>query len=300
MSWISTDLCITALKSNFHKKCKIVWQSTYRVTLATRGLMGTYFNCRGTPFLSEFKQLHTLPFFFPNVPCIGLSGTLTKELKITVEKYPDKPNIYLKKVRKISSLDFRTIFENIYIAECNRLKKEGIHFPVTLLYIPLTYMGDAADYLRDIFGPMNIYCSPYSLLCGNQDKSVIDATIKDLRSENPRIRLILTTSVSGMGFDSPCITRVVYACPPRDLAQYFQEIGQAGRRGQPSEAILYFNSHDIAKNLPGIQENIVHYCLNDNKCLREILGLTKLMLQKDAAVYVLVNFKHAWPGWKFQ
>ena len=51
---------------------------------------------------------------------------------------------------------------------------------------------------------------------------------KDLRSENPRIRLILTTSVSGMGFDSPCITRVVHACPQRDLAQYFQEIGQAG------------------------------------------------------------------------
>ena len=95
--------------------------------------MGTYFNCRGTAFRSAFKPLHTLPSFFPNVPCIGLSGTLTKELKtrlptilgmknqIIVEKTPDKPNIYLKKVRKISSLDFRTIFENIYIAECNRL-----------------------------------------------------------------------------------------------------------------------------------------------------------------------------------
>ena len=246
-------------------------------------LLITYFNCRGTTFRSAFKQLHTLPSFFPNVACIGLSGTLTKELKtrlptilgmknqIIVEKTPDKPNIYLKKVRNISPLDFRTLFENIYIAKCNRLKEEGIHFPVTLLYIPLTYMGDAADYLRDIFGPMNIYSSPYSLPYGNQDKSVIDATIKDLRSENPTIRLILTTSVSGTGFDSPCITRVVHACPPRDLAQYFQEIGPAGRRGQPSEAILYFNSHDIAKNLPGIQENIVHYCLNDNKCLREIL-----------------------------
>ena len=80
-------------------------------------------------------------------------------------------------------------------------------------------MGDAADYLRDIFGPMNIYTVLHILF------SIVAETIKDLHSENPRIRLILTTSVSGMGFDSPCITRVVHACPPRDLAQYFQEIG---------------------------------------------------------------------------
>ena len=39
-----------------------------------------------------------------------------------------------------------------------------------------------------------------------------------------------------MGFDPPCIDRVIHTCP-RNISQYLQEIGRAGRRGQPAEAL---------------------------------------------------------------
>ncbi|KAH3771067.1 hypothetical protein DPMN_172367 [Dreissena polymorpha] len=89
--------------------------------------------------------------------------------------------------------------------------------------------------------------------------------------EYPRIRLILTSSVAGMGFDPPSVMRIIHARPPRNLSQYLQEIGRAGRRGQNSSAILHYNKRDIAKNIPGIQEDIVQYCNNEETCLRELL-----------------------------
>ena len=59
--------------------------------------------------------------------------------------------------------------------------------------------------------------------------------------------MILTTAVSGMGFDTEGVTQVIHAIPPRNISQYLQEIGRAGRRGQKATAILYYSNRDLAK-----------------------------------------------------
>ncbi|KAH3811938.1 hypothetical protein DPMN_140356 [Dreissena polymorpha] len=74
-----------------------------------------------------------------------------------------------------------------------------------------------------------------------------------------------------MGFDPPCVTRIIHAKPPASTAQYLQEIGRAGRRGQQSHAILYYNKRDLASNTPGIQQDIIKYCSDDTMCLWEKL-----------------------------
>ena len=71
-----------------------------------------------------------------------------------------------------------------------------------------------------------------------------------------------------MGFDPPSVTSVIHAKPPRNLSQYLQEIGRAGRWGQNATAILHYNNHDVAKNLPGIEEDIIKYCKSQDRCLR--------------------------------
>lgn len=47
-----------------------------------------------------------------------------------------------------------------------------------------------------------------------------------------------------MGFDPPSVVGAIHSCPPRSLVQYMQEIGRAERRGQASEAILYYRGSD--------------------------------------------------------
>ncbi|XP_062576667.1 ATP-dependent DNA helicase RecQ-like [Saccostrea cucullata] len=245
----------------------------------------------GDEFRTAYKKLGTLKVFFPDVPFVGLSGTLTKEQKQAIPKQlclenfkvietsPDRPNIFLEKEQKQSGTDVLCQYELIIHKVCDELYEKQESYPVTLLFVPIFYMSEALRYLNSIFGVQNIYSSIYSALCTGQDKEVIDATIDELKKEHPRIRLVSSTSISGMGFDPSNVTQVIHTCPPRDLSQYFQEVGRAGRRGQPARAILYYSKRDIARNLPGIHENIIGYCRNNSNCLRNQLlsafGFTK-------------------------
>lgn len=217
---------------------------------------------------------------FSDCPIVALTGTLTLELKKTihkvlgltkptfVEQNPHRTNIYLDTSMKLKSNDYVSIYETIFQEEIDSLSKDPVNYPVTLLFIPLQYMAAAISYAASVFGDdVNILNSPFSALYSKQDKAVFSDTVNDLLKDNPRIRLVFTSSVSGMGFDSPSIVRVVHASPPRNISKYLQEIGRAGRCGQPAQALLYWNANDIASNLPGIKSDIMEYCKEKELCL---------------------------------
>ena len=236
--------------------------------------------CRGATFRATFSQLKTLPAIFQS-PMIAMSGTLTvgqmKTLPtalglinpIVIQETPDRPNVYLKKIRKETNMDALNVYEGIFIRECDRLKQDPSSYPVTLMFMPLKYISHAAAYLKFLFST-DFSSVPYSIIFSSQEKEIINGTLESLQEMNPRIRLILTTSVSGMGFDPSCIERVIHASPPRNICQYLQEIGRAGRRGQASEAILYYSNADISLSLPDIQQDIRDYCHTET-CLRKAL-----------------------------
>ena len=59
---------------------------------------------------------------------------------------------------------------------------------------------------------------------------------EDFRSS--REQVIVATSALGLGVDIPDIRAVIHADQPRDLEDYIQESGRAGRDRQKSEAII--------------------------------------------------------------
>ncbi|MFN8493887.1 MAG: RecQ family ATP-dependent DNA helicase [Caldilineaceae bacterium] len=61
-----------------------------------------------------------------------------------------------------------------------------------------------------------------------------------------KTRVVVATVAFGMGIDKADIRFIVHFHPSRSLAAYYQEVGRAGRNGQPSQGVLFYSNNDWA------------------------------------------------------
>jgi ATP-dependent DNA helicase RecQ len=59
------------------------------------------------------------------------------------------------------------------------------------------------------------------------------------------VQVIVATTAFGMGVDKPDVRFVCHYDIPDSVDSYYQEIGRAGRDGQPARAILFYRSEDL-------------------------------------------------------
>jgi ATP-dependent DNA helicase RecQ len=58
--------------------------------------------------------------------------------------------------------------------------------------------------------------------------------------------VVVATSAFGMGIDRPDVRFVVHASAPESLDSYYQQIGRAGRDGEPAATVLCYRPEDLA------------------------------------------------------
>jgi ATP-dependent DNA helicase RecQ len=64
--------------------------------------------------------------------------------------------------------------------------------------------------------------------------------------EQPSLDLVVATSAFGMGVDKPDVRFVVHHRAPESPDTYYQEVGRAGRDGEPAVAVLVHRPEDLA------------------------------------------------------
>ena len=58
-------------------------------------------------------------------------------------------------------------------------------------------------------------------------------------------QMIVCTVAFGMGINKPDVRRVIHYGAPKDMESYYQEIGRAGRDGNPAQVKVFFGPGDF-------------------------------------------------------
>jgi ATP-dependent DNA helicase RecQ len=190
----------------------------------------------GYDFRPPYLQVADLKELCPGIPVLALTATATSKV---VDDIQEKLTFKKKNV-------YRTSFGRSNLSYLVK-KTEDKLSPV--LKLSQQAQGSGIVYARSRKKTQEIA----NFLFRNGISSTyyhagLNAQERNLRQQqwlNGQAKIIVATNAFGMGIDKPDVRFVVHLDLPDSPEAYFQEAGRAGRDGNPSGAILYWNTHDI-------------------------------------------------------
>jgi len=200
----------------------------------------------GHDFRPDYRSLGLLAERFPGVPRIAVTATadartrddILASLRLSgAEVFVDsfaRPNLQLSAVRKETASRARTDAVVIELVQARR-GRSGV-----------VYCGsrDGCERVADALCQAGVNAIAYH---AGMDGRRRDQLLERFLAEDGAV--MVATIAFGMGVDKPDVRFVIHADPPGSLEAYWQEIGRAGRDGEPAEGITLYGPSDIAWTL---------------------------------------------------
>ena len=160
------------------------------------------------------------------------------------------------------------------------IRKYGQEGRVVVYCSSRKYTDLVANYLSEMFPHEIVKCHAYM----EPDKRE-QHELRFIRGDK---RIMVATTAFGMGVDVPDIRLVLHFNLPLNVIDYYQQIGRAGRDGNPAHAVLLYAKEDIDLNLhilshgnyaPKLEkwlhrrlEEMANVAASDSCMVRQVLG----------------------------
>lgn len=193
----------------------------------------------GHEFRPEYRALADLPAIFPDVPRIALTATADSRTQDDILQA-----LGMEQARRLTSSFHRP---NLFLAAAPKGSETRQVQDALAAHrddAAIVYCGsrNRTERMAKSLRERGYNALPFHAGLSSQEKH---ATLMRFRSGEPMV--IVATVAFGMGIDRPDVRCVVHLDMPASPEAYYQQIGRAGRDGEPAETLLLYGGEDMAR-----------------------------------------------------